>query len=197
MPYSPIGVLNSLYELQTELGSDWYAEGFELIAYGDASGLEAWSVDRGFLNKLVPFAQANASGSLYALWSNAEGNDPTGVPVVIFGDEGGQHVVAGSLAELLQIVGYDAEAGVDHEEVYFYRDPDDYEPSAGRERYVQWLADELSVEPAEDPAAVVAAAQREFGAMFESWSPRSCGNDQSALQSGQSDAVESAMQSLV
>lgn len=169
MPYSPIGVLNSLYELQTEVGSEEYAEGFELTDYGDTSGLETWSVDREFLNKLVPFAQANASGSLYALWNHAEGSHLTNVPVVIFGDEGGQHVVARSLAELLQIVGYDAEASVDHDEVYFYRGADDYEASPGRERYVQWLGDELGVEPTEDPAALVAAAQRELGAAFDSW----------------------------
>jgi cell wall assembly regulator SMI1 len=77
----------------------------------------------------VPFAQANASGSLYELWLQDK-DDLTGVPVVTFGDEGGQHVVARSLAVLLQIVGYDAEALVDHDEVSFYRDDDDYEPSA-------------------------------------------------------------------
>lgn len=169
MPSSPIGVLNSLYELQTRLGSEEYAEGFELTDYGDTSGLEAWSVDREFLNKLVPFAHANGSGSLYALWSHADGDDLTSLPVVIFGDEGGQHVVARSLTELLQIVGYDVEAWVDHDEVFFYRSFDDYEPSAGLDAYVRWLAEELGVEPADDPTMLVAAAQREIGPAFDSW----------------------------
>ncbi len=168
MPYSPIGVLNSLYELQTDVGSDAYADGFELTDYGDTSGLEAWSVDPEFLNRLVPFAQANASGSIYALWREDK-DDLTSEPVVIFGDEGGQHVVARSLAVLLQIVGYDAEPLVDYDEVSFYRDDDDYEPSSGLDAYVQWLANELGVAPADDPGALVAAAQLEVGPAFDSW----------------------------
>src|SRR4051794_33348434 len=97
-PYSPVPELNLLMALQNRLGFENYADGFGLTDFGDTSGVEAgWSKDPEFLSRLVPFAQANGTGSMYALWRVDDRSDLATLPVVVFGDEGGQHVVARNL----------------------------------------------------------------------------------------------------
>src|SRR2546430_16116125 len=101
--HSPVPELNLLEELQDQLGPEHCSAGFELTAYGDTSGLEAgWSKAPEFLGRLVPFGQATHSGSFYALWRVDDRADLATLPVVVFGDEGGQHVVARNLRELLR-----------------------------------------------------------------------------------------------
>jgi hypothetical protein len=85
----------------------------------------------------------------------------------VFGDEGGEYVVARNLRELFQLVAYDAEIMVD-ENAYFVRD-DDYEQSLCHGEYVAWLDQQFGLRPADDPNAVVKAAQKELGDRFASW----------------------------
>ena len=119
--YSPVAELNSLKNLQDRLGSESFADGFALLEYGDTSGVVGWSADPEFTAKLVPFAQANGSGSFYALWRLDDRADLAALPVVVFGDEGGLHVVARNLRELFQLLGFDSEISVDWDSAYFYR----------------------------------------------------------------------------
>ncbi|GAA4673289.1 hypothetical protein [Phytohabitans rumicis] len=167
--YAPVPELNLLMELQDRLGFESYADGFGLTEFGDTSGIEAgWSKDPEFVRALEPFAQANGSGSMYALWRLDDRTDLATLPVVVFGDEGGQHVVARDLRELLQLLGYDCEISVDWDEAYFYRG-DDHEHTDGHEAYVAWLDEHFGLAPADDPEAVVEAAQHEFGDRFAAW----------------------------
>ncbi len=167
--YSPVAELNLLKELQDRLGFENYAAGFGLTDFGDISGLVAgWSKDPKFTDRLIPFAQANGSGSFYALWRLDEQADPATLPVVVFGDEGGEHVVARHVRELFQLLGLDSEINVDVEEAYFYRSED--EPySDGHDEYVAWLDQQFGLAVAEDPAAVLAAAQAEMAQRFNDW----------------------------
>ncbi len=165
---SPIPELNRLEELQHELEGEFLAEGFEIIEYADASFLRPWSEDPDFLDRLIPFAQANHSGSVYALWRLDDRADLASLPVVVFGDEGGQHVVARTLRELFQLLGHDREIMVDRDEAFFPPFDDDDEPSGGHERYVAWL-DERGLSPTHDPDSVVSAAQAELGERFAKW----------------------------
>jgi hypothetical protein len=136
--------------------------------YGDTSGLKAGGInDPEALSRLIPFAEANASGSEYALWRLDDRSDLATLPVVVFGDEGGKYVVARNLRELFQLVAYDAEIMV-HEDAYFVRD-DDYEQSLCHEEYVAWLDQQFGLRPADDPNAVIKAAQKELGDRFASW----------------------------
>jgi hypothetical protein len=168
-PYSPVPELNLLAALQDRLGFEAYSDGFGLLDYGDNSGLEGgWSKKPEFLNGLISFAQANGSGSGYALWRVDDRADLATLPVVVFGDEGGQHVVARDLRELFQIIGYDCEISVDWDEAYYYRGSD-YEPRDEHPAYVAWLAEHFGLAPATEPDALVAAAQAEFGERFEAW----------------------------
>jgi hypothetical protein len=45
------------------------------------------------------------------------------LPVAVFGDEGGQHVIARHLPALFQLLTFDSEIKVDWDTVYFYRSP--------------------------------------------------------------------------
>ena len=166
MTYSPVPELNRLMAFQSRHGFEAYADGFGLSDYGDTSGIAAgWSKDPAFLAQLVPFAQANGTGSIYALWRVDDRADAATLPVVVFGDEGGQHVVARDLRELFQLLGFDSEISVDWDEAYFFK-PDDDEPSGEHDAYVEWLAGEFGLRPATEPDTVVAIAQAEFGERF-------------------------------
>lgn len=170
--YSPVPELNDLHALQKRLGFEDYAQGFGLTKFGDTSGLTAgWSKDPEFLRQLIPFAQANGTGSCYALWRVDDREDPAELPVVVFGDEGGQHVIARDLRDLLRLLGFDAEVSVDWDEAYYYREEDD-EHRPGHEEYVAWLEERFGLDPASDPDAVVAVAQEEYGEAFAEWMGR-------------------------
>ncbi|MEV5912580.1 hypothetical protein AB0M00_27230 [Streptomyces chartreusis] len=167
--YSPVAELNLLKEFQDQVGYEYYADGFELTEYGDLSGLVAgWSDDPEFTGRLIPFAQATGGGSFYALWRLDDRTDAAGLPVVVFGDEGGQHVVARNLRELLQLLCFDAEISVDWDEAYYYRS--EGEPHSDRhDEYVAWLDRHFGLPATKDPAAVLAAAQADLGQRFANW----------------------------
>lgn len=168
--YSPVPELNQLKAFQDEVGYEAYAEGFGLDEFGDRSGLEAgWSKDAEFLARLTPFARATGGGSFYALWHVDSRADLATLPVVVFGDEGGQHVVARNLRELFRLLAFDTEITVDWEEAYYYRS-DDQDHSDAHAEFVTWLASRFGLTPAEDPDEVMAVAQTEFGDSFTVWS---------------------------
>jgi hypothetical protein len=166
MSYSPVPELNHLKTFQERAGGSYYADGFALTDYDDKSGLSSgWTDDAEFLAALIPFAEATGSGSFYALWRC---DDRADLPVVVFGDEGGQHVVARNVRELLVLLTFDAEPMVDWDEVTFYRSPDD-EHSHAHDAYVSWLDEQFGLAPTDDPDAIVKAARSEFGARFTTW----------------------------
>ncbi|MEV0732669.1 hypothetical protein [Polymorphospora sp. NPDC050346] len=168
--YSPVAELNLLMAFQDRIGFGQYADGFGLTEYDDTSGLAAgWSDDPEFLDRLVPFARATDGGSFYTLWRIDDRADLASLPVVVFGDEGGQHVVARDLRELFRLVGYDCEITVGWDDAYFYRG-DDHEHRSGHADYVAWLAEHFALTPADDPDVVVATARAEYGDRFETWS---------------------------
>lgn len=168
--YSPVPELNLLKAFQDEVGYESYAEGFGLDDFGDRSGLEAgWSKDPEFLARLTPFARATGGGSFYALWHVDSRADLATLPIVVFGDEGGQHVVARNLRELFQLLAYDTEITVDWDEAYYYRS-DDQGHSDSHGEFVAWLAEKFDLSPVDDPDEVMAVAQSEFGDSFTVWS---------------------------
>jgi hypothetical protein len=180
--YSPLADLNLLKEFEDKVGFEKYAEGFGLLLdFGDDTGLRAgWSADPGFLARLTPFAQANGSGSFYALWQPEEGSDLATAPVVVFGDEGGAHVVARDLRELLQLLTLDIEITVEWEEAFFWQEEDGAEDgrehSVGHHRYLIWLHEVLGVAPVTD-SSLLAGAQDEIGADFAEWLAEYLGDD--------------------
>lgn len=165
--------------LEFQEGLDGYANyshAIVLIDDHDKSGLiHGGSSDPAYLQRLIPFAEATNSGSFYALWDNTGSEDLTEWPVVIFGDEGGQWVVAKNVDELLRITTFDQEPYVDYDSgVYFFPpDPGDqsllHRPSKHIAKYKSWLKSTLGIESTTEPNEIVIAAQQEFERAFEDW----------------------------
>ncbi|KQB41686.1 hypothetical protein [Flavobacterium aquidurense] len=156
------------YDINEELGFENYSQGFGLYR-DDKSGIATWSEDPDFLDKLMPFAQANGSGSMYVLWNNDQSKSLNELPVVIFGDEGGYHIVAKNIFEFMQLLTFDTEIYVDHEQVYFYKDEDDYEESEGLPEYKVWLKENFNLEPVDDTESILENAQETYKADFDKW----------------------------
>jgi hypothetical protein len=160
--------LLGLSAFQDKVGSETYSQALSLYVDGK-SGLEhGWSSEPAFLDALFPFASANASGSFYALWRAPDCLGPDTWPVVVFGDEGGEWVVARDVADLLALSAADAEPMVDHQEVLFHKGKH-HCPSPDIDQYRAWLAQSCAIQPTEDPNALVAAAQALWQQKFESW----------------------------
>jgi hypothetical protein len=95
--------LEKLIYFQTnESNKKGYSDGF-IIRIDKKDGLKSWCKEDGFLNRLLPFARANASGSFYALWIDDNNKPLNRLPVVVFGDEGGGHIVAENILQLMHL----------------------------------------------------------------------------------------------
>lgn len=162
--------LTQFFEINDELGFENYSQGFGLYE-DDKSGIASWSEDQEFLDKLMPFAQANGSGSMYVLWNNESGKSLNELPVVVFGDEGGYHIIAKNIFEFMRLLTFDNEISVDHEAVYFYKDEDDYEESENLSEYVTWIKENFNLDPVttEDTETIIEAAQEEYKEDFDNW----------------------------
>jgi len=147
--------------------AEFYAQGFA-VTIDDKLGLKSWSEDPAFLEKLHPFAQANGTGSFYAIWDDGTEKPVNEMPIVVFGDEGGTHVVAGNMLQFLQLLSADTEISVEFDEAYFYRD-EDHDESSDRKKYVQWLKDEFGIDHSLDPGSIIKTAQERYKKRFDQW----------------------------
>ncbi len=153
-----------------QINGVYYSEGFELIV-DDKYGLSTWSDNPLFLNRLIPFAQADGTGSFYAIWVN-EKKDLSTSPIVIFGSEGGYHIVACHLLELLQLLSLDVEPMVDLDGVYYYKDDANYEQSPGLRKFKKWLRLHYPVSPISNNFAaenIIDNAQKCYQEKFWKW----------------------------
>ncbi|MDX3231524.1 hypothetical protein [Streptomyces sp. ME19-01-6] len=163
--YSPCHELNLLWDFEENLDDD-YAAGFGLaVEYGEYGYGEA-PENPELADRLVPFALANSSGSLYALWRVDDRTDLATLPVVVLGGEDGIHLIARDLCEFLQfLASLEGEPWNDGGRIAFR----DGEASPGREEYVAWLDRHFGLAPVDDPGAVVEAAEAELGKRFATW----------------------------
>ena len=121
-PYAVPPELAKLFVFQQGVRTfQGYSDGFWLIE-DDKGGLKTWSEKPEFLSRLLPFAQADGKGSFYALWAQGTAGDAGSFPVLVFGGEGGAHVVAENVNALLRIVAFDSEPIVDAGGVFFDKD---------------------------------------------------------------------------
>lgn len=164
------GEIQRLWDFESFVGVETYADGFALRESGitslpywtNLSALSHWSTDPEFLASCIEFATANGSGSTYALW--LVDTDLRTCPVLVFGDEGGIHVVASNLRDLLALLTYDAEVSVNHSAATYERDADDYEESENRTKYLVWARGQFvaPIETAQAAAGVVARARAKY-----------------------------------
>ncbi|OWQ93871.1 hypothetical protein CDN99_05440 [Roseateles aquatilis] len=163
--------LQTLLRFQNEVGYGNYSEALTLSKEGRAGLRHGWSADPEFLARLVPFARATASGSFYALWNPDPSQPPMPDrwPVVVFGDEGGEWIVARDVRELLRVSTCDVEPCIDLDRVHFHRDEHRYRKTPGLDGYVEWLRERFQIAPVDDPEEILKAAQGEWQVAFERW----------------------------
>lgn len=163
--------LEKLIRFQQEIsGFESYSQGFGVLI-DDKLGLKSWSENKDFLNRLLPFAQANGSGSFYTFWLDGTDKSLGEMPIVVFGDEGGVHVVAENLRQLLGLLTFDAEIYVDHDSVYFYKDADDYEASEDLPAFLEWLQKDYQISQLNEAETekVIENAQEKYKSAFDAW----------------------------
>ncbi|HKY22536.1 MAG TPA: hypothetical protein VJM31_15090 [Vicinamibacterales bacterium] len=160
--------LNALAQFHDRIGPVWYSDGFQLSPNPKRSGIDTWSADRTFLRALFPFAMANGSGSMYALWNSGESADPNDWPVIVFGDEGGVWVVAKNAIDFLSLLAFDAEPMIDHDSVIYYRD-EKHKFSQGRADFINWLVGTFGIKPSENVGTHVAEAQLAVQPKLNEW----------------------------
>lgn len=137
--------LVKLYEFDQEYGSETYSECFGLIIIEDKTGIKTWSEKEEFYTSFIEFAGANGSGSSYAYWLIDK--DLNNCPIVVFGDEGGIHVVAENTRKLIHLLTFDTEISVDFDEAYFYKDEEYYEENENKEAFEEWAKKEFDLDP--------------------------------------------------
>ncbi|GAA4825279.1 hypothetical protein [Algivirga pacifica] len=166
IPSDYVKLRNFEYSLASQ--SDYYSDGFELLFDENDTMLKSYSTDKSFLDSFIIFAQADGTGSLYAYWlSSKELTQNT--PIVIFGSEGGVYVVAENFNDLLKILTLDSEPMVDHDEVSYYKDTADYNPSKNRPEYLNWLKKEFKIDPIENTDEIVLIAQEKYQKALKTW----------------------------
>ena len=144
-----------------------YSDGF-CVRIDNKIGLKSgWSKNNDFLNKLLPFARANYSGSFYALWINDNSKPLNQLPVVVFGDEGGEHIIAENILQLLHLITFDTEIRVDEYCVTFKKRRKKTSENLGK--YLEWLKDNYNLDKIEKPETTVKNAQVKYKNNFEEW----------------------------
>lgn len=159
--------LKALFDFENQFTLEQsFSQGFYLDDI-DKYGLSTWCDKEEFLNNIIEFATANGSGSSYAFWKINDNLDFC--PIVVFGDEGGYHIVAENILDFMQLLTYDTEISVDHEQVYFYKDEDDYEESENAEIYRNWLKQNFNLEAINNPESIIEKAQEKYKLQFDNW----------------------------
>ncbi|MEU6040456.1 hypothetical protein ABZ801_34120 [Actinomadura sp. NPDC047616] len=168
--YSPVPELNLLMELQQRLDGEFISDGFELIEFGEPRH-DGWSDAPEFLEGFLPFAYANSSGSLYALWRIDHRTDLASLPIAVFGDEGGIHLTALNLRDLLRQLACDRPISVDWGGADFGEYEGHHRESGGQghRTYLSWLEQHFSLTPPDDPNDLVRVAHAELGERFVGW----------------------------
>ncbi|KMQ64597.1 hypothetical protein ACM46_10095 [Chryseobacterium angstadtii] len=161
--------LEKLIYFQNNISSyENYSQGFG-VTIDDKLGLKSWSEDKNFLARLFPIAQANGSGSFYTIWNDGTDKALNQMPIVVFGDEDGVHIVAENILQLLHLLTYDTEISIEFDTVYFYRDEDDYEESEDLHEYLKWMAGDYHLSQIEEPDELIKTAQDKYKEPFEQW----------------------------
>ncbi|KPC67213.1 hypothetical protein [Streptomyces chattanoogensis] len=168
--YSPIPELNLLKEFEERVGAHRYADGFSLLNFEynrkDHLGSSSRNPDDAeLIDRLIPFAEATAGGSVWALWRHDDRSDLAALPVVFLGDEGDTWVHARDLREFFRLIPVNREFMDEGEE----EDLDRLFPD--RQQYLAWLHRHfgLTAPDEEEEAALIEAAMGEYGRPFAAW----------------------------
>jgi hypothetical protein len=170
-------LLKKLVEFQNDVGIEMFAQGFALtlddkgllkgFCKPDGTRVASKAKQKEFLEALLPIGAANGTGSVYVAWNHNDATKVDDMPIVVFGDEGGFHVVAENLNDLLAIVSADVEPMV-HWDKVDYDNSEDHEPSPAIAAYRTWLKDN-GIQRASKPNSLVRTAQKRYHGAFATW----------------------------
>ena len=162
--------LVKLLEFTNEISNcNYYSEGFELIVDTEKAGLKTCSEDQTFLSSIIGFANADHTGSIYGFWLINENKNFSEAPIIVFGSEGGSHIIAKNIRELFQILTFDSQPMVDWDDVSFYKDLNNYEPSTFSQVFKDLLQETFNLAPIENPNLIVEKAQAKYQAELKNW----------------------------
>jgi hypothetical protein len=162
--------LKLLYEFENKYGSENYSECFYLKTTTKYGGLENWCESETFINKFLEFATANGSGSSYAYYLIEEKLE--NCPIVVFGDEGGIHVVANSTQDLIHLLTFDIEISVDHDSASFYKSEKYYTESDCKEEFDHWVKSNFNLNAIKtdtETETIINAAQEKHKAILDNF----------------------------
>ncbi|NIF06144.1 hypothetical protein F3J23_11900 [Chryseobacterium sp. Tr-659] len=154
--------LEKLFEFEQKHGAENYAESFCLYSFNKA-GLKTYSEEPGFLNSFIEFATATGGGSTYAFWVISE--DLEKCPIVVFGDEGGIHLTAKNIMQLIHLLTYDTEITVGWDNAYFFKDEEYAAESEEREAFWHWAKENFDFDPIstdEEADAIIKTARDKY-----------------------------------
>lgn len=161
--------LLALMKFDNEIAQcSYFSDGFEFYLDEEKVGLKTYSDDERFLNSIYEFARADGTGSSYGFWLKDGNSNLDDVPIVVFGSEGGFHVVAKNLDRFMQILTFDSEPMINWNKVYYYKGSD-FEPASKSKEYRDWLKSEYGLEPIDNADEIVAEAQKEYKDSFNTW----------------------------
>jgi hypothetical protein len=103
------------------------------------------------------------------LWLCNGDTDLSNTPVILFGSEGGYHVVAKNITQLLQLLTYDAEPMASWERVYYYKDEQDHQPSEEIDRFPKWVFDKYQLPALSNTDILIEQAQTKYQDEFNEW----------------------------
>ena len=78
-------------------------------------------------------------------------------------------IVAENILQLLHLLTFDTEITVDFDEIFFYKDEDDYEESEDLDEFLKWLKDDYNLDKIEDTSTIISSAQDKYKENFEKW----------------------------
>ncbi|MDR0525548.1 MAG: hypothetical protein LBG90_06725 [Spirochaetaceae bacterium] len=161
--------LENLIVFQNSLSDSLYfSNGFD-IQMNCKDGLRyGWCDKEDFLNKLIPFASANGSGSIYSIWINDNNSSLDKMPIAVFGDEGGAHIVSENILQLFHLLTYDVEICVDENSAYFKKN-NKYTESKNHKKYLTWIKENYGLNKIEEPEKVIKNAQEKYKNDFNNW----------------------------
>jgi len=164
--------LRMLAEFEAEHGFGEYSRGFGLMDE-ISPPFEGPLGGSRYADVIIPFAQANESGSTYFFWRYDEHVPLDEAPIAVYGDEGGAFVVSENMSRFLELLTFDGDVTVGPGGVKFYREDemDGDEPPASEfgKEFREWAMENFGIEPCDLPEKVVREAQDSFQYELQQW----------------------------
>jgi predicted DNA-binding WGR domain protein len=156
--------LKLLAEFEDKYGRETFGTSFYLRTENNAFDTYFDKKDKKriqeYTNQMLPFAVADGTGGIVALWVREGNDDLENAPIIYYGSEGGISVVAQNLKEYIQILSFGAECmdGSFYHSIDEYDDDSDFKDFKSEFihynpnflSFRKWMKETLNITPVED-----------------------------------------------